>query len=194
LGVITSAIALFALGRVGAHTTIDEALGMIIIEAGVVAIGFSVGTAQLGGGNNEDTGMGPRREEPRVRGQLVIAFCGAVLFGANVAPTEEILMIGMETSAERLLLLCVVSIALGGLILYFSGFARAHHYSRIETKGEAFSGMIVNYAVALIASAVILWFFGRFESHSLGVCIQQVIVLGFPATLGAAAGRLLLQT
>src|SRR3990170_6707816 len=53
LGVIASAVMLFALGRIGRHTTQEEALGLILIEAGVVAIGFSVGTAQLGAGGDD---------------------------------------------------------------------------------------------------------------------------------------------
>jgi putative integral membrane protein (TIGR02587 family) len=194
LGVLTAGITLYAIGRIGRDTTIDEALGMIIIEAGVVAIGFSVGTAQLGAEDEGQSGMGGRREEPHFLGQLVIAACGAVLFAANVAPTEEIVMIGMETSPERLLLLCIASLGIGALILYFTGFTRAHHYSRTETNWQAFAGTIINYAIALVVSALILWFFGRFEGHAPAVCVQQVIVLGFPATLGAAAGRLLLQS
>jgi uncharacterized membrane protein len=52
---------------------------------------------------------------------------------------------------------------------------------------------VVTSAVALSASALILWFFGRFDGQSVVVCLTQTVVLGVAATLGASAGRLLLQ-
>jgi putative integral membrane protein (TIGR02587 family) len=194
LALVTAAITLYAIGRIGPHTTMSEAIGQIIVEAGVVAIGFSVGTAQLGGANEEEKGMAGERDEVRFGGQLVIAFCGAVLFAANVAPTEEILMIAVETGPARLLGLTIMSLALGALVLYFSDFARAGRYSPIETKWEAFAGTIITYAIALASSAMILWFFDRFDGQGWHVALSQIVVLGFPATLGASAGRLLLQS
>ena len=195
LGVVIAAITLFTVGRIGAHTTFEEALGMIVIEAGIVAIGVSVGTAQLGTGDDDDAGMGgDDDEEVHFGGQLVMTLCGAVLFAANVAPTDEIVMIAAETSPARLLLLCAFSLAMGALILFFTDFARAHRYSPRETHAQAVAGTIVTYAAALVASAAILWFFGRFDGQGLEVIIAETVVLGFPATLGASAGRLLLQS
>jgi uncharacterized membrane protein len=55
-------------------------------------------------------------------------------------------------------------------------------------------GSTITYAIALCASALILWFFGRFEGQALITCLAQTIVLGLAATLGASAGRLLLQS
>lgn len=194
LGVVIAAVALYALGRIGPHATLDEALGMIVIEAGIVAIGVSVGTAQLGTGDTGDEGMGDGEEEVHFGGQLVITLCGAVLFAANVAPTDEILMIAAETSPARLLLVVAFSLAVGALVLYYADFARASRYSPTETHWQAFAGTVVTYAAALVASAAILWFFGRFDGQGMAVIIAETIVLGFPATLGASAGRLLLQS
>lgn len=193
LGVVIAAVTLYAIGRIGVHTTLDEALGQIFIEAGIVAVGVSVGTAQLGTGDHEDAGMGDEGEV-RFGGQLAIAFCGAVLFAANVAPTDEILMIAAETSSARLLLLGAFSLATGALILYFTDFSRASRYSPRETHGQAAAGSVITYAAALVASAAILWFFGRFDGQGLELIVAEIVVLGFPATLGASAGRLLLQS
>jgi len=194
LGIVTSALTLYAIGRIGRHTTLDEAMGTILVEGGLVAIGFSVGTAQLGAGGQEDEGMGGRQQRVRFAGQLVITFCGAVLFAANVAPTEEILVIAVETAPERLLLLAAASLALSALILYFSDFARADRFAQAESKRQALAGTVITYAIALVASAGILWFFGRFDGQSAAVMIAETVVLGFPASLGGSAGRLLLQS
>ena len=50
------------------------------------------------------------------------------------------------------------------------------------------------HLVALVASAFILWFFGRFDTVQMEMAIAQTVVLSLPATLGASAGRLLLQS
>ena len=193
LGLVIAAITLYAIGRIGPHATIHEALGQIFIEAGIVAIGVSIGTAQLGTGDDDDSGMGREKVEVHFGGQLAITFCGAVLFAANVAPTDEIAIIAIETSPARLLLLAAFSLAMGALILYFSDFARATRYSPRETHWQAVAGTVITYAVALVASAAILYFFGRFDGQALEVRLAETVVLGFPAALGASAGRLLLQ-
>lgn len=195
LGLVTAAAMLFLLGRVGPGTSADEIMGKIIVEASVVAIGFSVGTAQLNAGDEN------RRSEPRRGGErsqflreLVIALCGAVLFAANIAPTEEILMIAAETDPGRLLGLAVASLAIGSVILYFSNFRQSHAVVHRDTPFGVVLGSTVTYAVALIASGLTLWFFGRFEGASLEISVSQIVVLGFPSTLGASAGRLLLSS
>jgi putative integral membrane protein (TIGR02587 family) len=124
---------------------------------------------------------------------VVVAFCGAVLFAANVAPTEEVLMIAAEISAARALGLALFSLAFGGVILYYSEFRGARRHAPADSPRAVFAGIVITYAVALVASALILWFFGRFSDTSFVVCLTQTIVLGVAATLGASAGRLLLQ-
>jgi putative integral membrane protein (TIGR02587 family) len=194
LGLVTSAGLLFLLGRIDADTSLEEAFGKIVVEAVVVAIGFSVGTAQLGvvGDDGERKDQKTEAAAAAPVGQLVIAFCGAVLFAANVAPTEEILIIGVETDPLRLIGLVVLSLALGALILFFIDFRQTHV---IDVGGhfDVVLGSLVTYSIAFVASGLILWFFGRFEEHALDVAIAQTVVLAFPATLGASAGRVLIQ-
>jgi uncharacterized membrane protein len=116
-----------------------------------------------------------------------------VLFAANVAPTEEIIVLGAQLSSARLLGLVIVSLALGALILYYSAFVNASTRVRGDTLALVAGGTAATYAVALAASAMLLWFFGRFEGQSLMTCVGQTVVLGLAAMLGASAGRLLLQ-
>jgi putative integral membrane protein (TIGR02587 family) len=195
---------------------LNEIAGQVVIEAMTVAVGVSVGTSQLGGGGGEDTGEGDtggnaaarsnrsnragktggsRSGEPELHfgGQMLLAFCGATLFAANVAPTEEIVMIAVETSWVRLLGLAFVSLIVGALILHYSEFRGAREFVRTEGFVSVLVGSVSTYAVALVASGLILWFFGRFDGVSLYTSLAQVIVLGVAATLGASAGRLLLQ-
>ncbi len=60
--------------------------------------------------------------------------------------------------------------------------------------GDVLWGITLMYAVSLLSSAFMLWFFGRFGGLSLYGIIAETIVLAFPAALGASAGRLLIQS
>lgn len=203
IGLVLAAVFLWLLGRVTFEMTAGEIVGQIVTEGMIVAIGVSVGTAQLGGGD-DDIGEGPEQDAGATAtgevhtgedfaGQVVIALCGAVLVGANVAPTEEILMLAVEISPWRLLGLALVSIALGALILFYSDFAGAQKYAPADEISKVVFGTVITYTVALVASAAILWFFGRFDGNAPAICLAQTVVLGVAATLGASAGRLLLQ-
>lgn len=200
LGIITSATVLFLLGRIGPAIEFSELLGKVIVEAGIVAIGFSVGTAQLGDeGNGEAESQRDSKPEesdqaPGFGNQVVISTCGAVLFAANVAPTEEIVLIAEGTSPSRLVVLALLSLAVGALVLYFSGFAGSGRHARVDSKLDVIAGTVITYAIALATSACMLWFFGRFDGIAAHTIAAQIVVLAFPGVLGASAGRLLLQT
>jgi putative integral membrane protein (TIGR02587 family) len=144
------------------------------------------------------------RQGTGVLGQAVLATCGAVLLASNVAPTEEIVLIAIESTRWKILILALLSLGLGGLVLFFSdlpgteepaGSGKAAGAGGAGGVGavEIVSRTALHYAVALVASALILWFFGRFDGASLATGLAETVVLGVPASLGASAGRLLLQ-
>lgn len=197
LGLLLAAGLLWLLGQIGAGMLLPEIVGKIVVEGVTVAIGISVGSAQLGGnGEEENQGMKGGRETPHGLGQLVLAACGAVLFASNVAPTEEIVMIAFESSTGKILGLALLSLVLGGIVLFASGFRGAKQLTPDEDRGpfRILSRTVINYAVALAASAFILWFFGRFDGMPVSMCAAQTVVLGVAASLGSSAGRLLLQS
>jgi uncharacterized membrane protein len=49
---------------------------------------------------------------------------------------------------------------------------------------------VPGYAIALVISIYVLWTFGRYEDQTATTMIMQAVVLGFPASIGAAAARL----
>ena len=191
LGLLLSAFILFTLDRIGPPQQVDEIIGRIVVEAMTIAIGVSVGTAQLGG---EARGPGMSgSDRVTFSGQLVLGCCGAVLFAANIAPTEEVVVLGADMSPLRLIGVALISFSLGAVILHYSDFRGAQRWVRADTLGAALRGTVVTYTVALAVSAAILWVFGRLDNVGLTAIVGQTVVLGLPATLGASAGRLLLQ-
>lgn len=210
LGLLMSAGILFFLDRISLDLPFHEILGRIVLEAMTVAIGVSVGTAQLGGGEDEDEGYGeeqPNRSEndrgsegrkqpsdlSSLAGELILAFCGAVLFAANVAPTEEILLIAVEASVWKLLIVVLVSLGIATLILFYIEFISTKRPAPDGYHWTVFRHLTATYAIALLAAALMLWFFQRFDGMAWNVSLAQVVVLAFPAALGASAGRLLIQ-
>ena len=198
LGLITAGLMLFLLGRVTSEMELNEILGKVAMEAMTVAIGVSIGTSQLGSGgaaDKQDKGVKRSSTPPEAnfRNQLVLAVCGGVLFAANVAPTEEIVLIAHSISAWRLIGLALLSIALSGLILFYSEFRGSKPFAAKTGTMHIISMTAVSYVVALLASLMILWFFGRLDGEPIITCVGQTIVLGVAGALGASAGRLLLQ-
>lgn len=197
IGLVLSALVLWLAGRIGWEMDRFEVLGKIVMEGMTVAIGVTVGTAQLGTPDDGDGGLAGDDDEKDASAyfpQLSLALCGAILFAANVAPTDEISVIAMESSPGKLLLFALVSILLASLVLHFSNFRGSGRYVVKDTALLASRGIFTTYAVALVASAGSLWFFGKLDGEPFSQCLGQTIILGLPAVLGASAGRLLLQS
>lgn len=196
LGLLVAAGILWLIGQIDGTMPPSEVIGKIVVEAVTVAIGVSVGAAQLGG--TDEGGMSGKGGDPdrplSVAGQIVLAGCGAVLLASNVAPTEEIVLIAIKASPWQLLGLALLSFGLAGTILFYSDFRGADRVSAAEEgAGTMLLRTALNYAVALAASAFILWFFGRFDGVSPAVSMAQVVALGVASSIGASAGRILLR-
>lgn len=199
IGLVLAGGFLLLLGRILPDMHIFEITGKVVMEGMTVAIGVSVGTAQLGGGDedagdeyearDEDTGLHPVLDID----EIVIAFCAAVLIGGNLAPTEEILLIGIEISTWSMIGLVIVSLLIGVMILFYSEFTGSRELPQEAPFVAMASRGFVTYAVALAAATMTLWFFGRFDGVSFITGLSQTIVLGVATTLGASAGRLLLR-
>jgi putative integral membrane protein (TIGR02587 family) len=192
LGLLLAAILLVLLHRITVTQHPTEAIGRVVMEGIGVAIGVSVGTAQLGTRSDEDAGRSEQREIG-FAGQLIIAFCGAVLLAANMAPTDEILQLAAESPAWKLVGIAVLSMLLGAFVLFFGDFRGSRRWSRADSFGAIVRGTVITYATALAASALLLWLFGRFDDIPAPTVVGQTVVLGLASTLGASAGRLLLQ-
>ena len=192
IGLALAAAILYLLGRITPDLPAHEVLGLVVLEGLFVAIGVSVGTAQLSVGDAEETG-GPQGRQSTVWSEIVLAVCGAVLIAANVAPTEEILLLGSGMHTLQLAATMAVSLTMAATLLFYSDFKGSGRLAGARGSFGVVHGAAITYAAALAASAALLWFFGRFAGHGLALNAAQTVVLGFAAALGAAAGRLLLR-
>ncbi|RAU82712.1 TIGR02587 family membrane protein [Pontibacter arcticus] len=197
LGLVLAFLVLLMLNRIQLHgMELLEIMGKTVIEGMAVAIGVSVGTAQLGAQSDEDEQEADELQIEQWSGKLkmaVLALCGAFIIGSNVAPTEEVLIIAYSTTPLQLLVMVLVSLLLTIVIVYFSDFTGTNSKRSRHFMYELTFDTCLSYLVALGGSGFILWFFGRFDGESFWGIFSQCIVLGLLASLGASAARLLIK-
>lgn len=187
LGLAIAALLLALTGRLSEGDGFAAAVGKVAVCGMMSAIGVSVGTAQLGEDN-------PQKDRSvNLGGQLAIALCGAVLVAGNVAPTEEIERIAFEATPTMLLGLLALSLGVSAVVAVACDFRGNRPFSDCIPVPVPLFAAVVTVGVGLIASATLLAFFGGLQGNGLYVIAAQIVVLGLPASLGASAGRLLLQ-
>lgn len=193
LGLVVSFLVLWLLNRVNFEMPLNEILGKVILEGMIVAIGISVGTAQLGQskGNKGKGGGDKKGGTYDLLHDVTLSGCGAVLFASSVAPTEEIEKLAISSGKENILLMIFLSLGLCAVILFFSDFTGAA--KKRPPMGKMAFDLVISYSVALAVSLGLMWFFGRIEG-SLLLVASEMVVLGIPASIGASAGRLLISS
>jgi putative integral membrane protein (TIGR02587 family) len=189
VGAVTAAGALALLGVITPDMSLSELAGKLILLSVPAAIGAALATSQLGGDRNDE-------EEDRESyvGELFLMLAGALYFAFNIAPTDEVPLIAVrQTSAWLAMLLVLVSLVVLHGFVYGVDF-RGGHGVRPGRRalGELFGLTLPGYVIALLASAYILWTFGRLEGLDSGAMLHVVLVLALPASVGAAAARLIL--
>lgn len=187
LSVLLAALLLVLLDRIRPETSLENALGVTALAAIPVSIGFSVGVALAprGGGEKAEQIQGGG-------GDLLVAAAGGLVFALNIAPTAEPILLAAQLDGVRLGLLIVASLVLPYLMVFYAEFGGRDQ--RVASDGATqgpITETLLAYAVAFVVSAAMLALFGRVDALN-GAAAARVIVLAFPASIGAALGRLLI--
>lgn len=196
LGLALAAGLLLMLGGLDATMQVQEVLGRVVVCGLAVAIGVSIGTAQLGGEaetDEDEEGEEAAPERSGLIGQMALAMCGAVIVAANVAPTDEVPAIAGSMTPTGQLALTGLTLVIGATVLYFSEFVGARAHTLRRDAIDVTTGILASYLVSLSTAAAMLWFYGRFAGETPEQSLAMVIVLGLPTAIGASAGRLLLH-
>lgn len=192
LALLVSASWLYLLGRILPGDSIREVMGKIVVEALLISIGISIGTSQLAR-EDDDEEEAPGKRPKDILGVLCLSTCGAVVLATNIAPTDEVVVLALESSPWQLLVMVFVSLGLGGLIMVFSDLMENREDRRLPRWARYSVGISLSYAVALLSSAVILFLFGRFDGMAMASKVALTVVLSVPASMGAAAGKILIR-
>lgn len=154
------------------------------MEALPATIGASFARSQLGEGQDASG------SDPSYGHELFLMVAGAAVFAANIAPTEEVVLIAAKMTELDALILVAVELALMHAFVYAVGFKGGSESPGFAAAFARFT--VVGYAIAVLVSSYLLWSFGRFDDTGLLPVAVQTIVLALPASLGAAAARLIL--
>ena len=187
LSVLLSVLLLLLLDRVGQETDLENVLGVAALTAIPVSIGFSIGVALA-----PRSGAEKSEEIPSGGGDLLVAAGGALVFALNIAPTEEPILLAAELDGIRLGLLVVASLVLPYLMVFFAEFGGRDR--RVASDGATqgpLTETLLAYAVAFVVSGAMLAMFGRVDELN-GAATARVVTLAFPASIGAALGRMLI--
>ncbi len=193
LAFLVSFFFLWLIGQIDGNMSVNEILGKTITESMIVAIGISVGTSQLGPSDTKSTGMeGTSGRFSKIFEIIILSICGATLFGSAVAPTEEILLIAINSSPTQLFLMLLLSLGLCAIVCFFSEFKGRSHD---PTGWFHIAGLVaLIYALSFAVSFLLLLYFRRVDDHGFFIVIAQIIVLAVPASIGASAGRLIIDS
>lgn len=190
VGITGSAALLWLLGALGAGESLREMAGKVTLQAVPASIGALLAQSQLG---EESAGAPVRGGVQRWRSDVFIMAVGALFLSFNIAPTQEMALIALRIGSGQALLLMVISLALMHAFVYGVSFRGRPRPGERESGWMLFMRFtVVGYAVVLLLSAFMLWIFGTLDGVGLPAAMKIVAVLGLPASVGAAAARLIL--
>jgi putative integral membrane protein (TIGR02587 family) len=187
LSVMIAAVVLYVLGRLEPELGIATVVGRVALQAIPVASGTALAATILS--DEEDSGG---REAVGPVGELFVAAGGAMYFALNIAPTDEVRVVGSEADTPLVLIAIGVSLAMGFATLVTIHRAKG---SRSWFGDGPLDGpvgeTVASYAVALLVSYVLLWSLDIVQGLGLRALVGHVVMLGVVAAFGAAAGRIL---
>ena len=190
IGILASLAILAIFGLLRSDQPAREMVGMVAIQAVPASIGAVLARSQLGG-NAAQNAEGSA--DMRYINELALMAIGALFLCLNVAPTEEVILIAYKMSAWQGLALILLSLAVMHGFVFALGFRGSHAVPEGHSRrGAFFRFTLPGYVLALGVCVYVLWTFGRTDGIAAGQTLMTVIVLGFPAAIGAAAARLIL--
>jgi putative integral membrane protein (TIGR02587 family) len=181
-------LALFGEMRPG--TPWDEVVGKLALQAVGGSIGALLAEGQFG---TRDDHAEEEKENTSHAGELFLMLVGALFLALSVAPTEEMALIANKMGPAQAIALVLLSLVVMHAFVYAVGFRGQADVPEGTPRWSLFLRYTVpGYAIALLASVYLLWTFGRTDGAGLEHIVTTAVVLAFPASIGAAAARLLI--
>lgn len=202
LALVSAALILVLLARIGLDDPVGVILGRIMVNAIPISLGIAIANHILARGESradaeadDDEAPAGNGPSPGVRATLLdlgATAAGALFFSFSIAPTEEVLVLADELPVLYLPIIIVFSLLVTYGIVFVADFSG--HQQRRSTAGlfqHPATETVTAYVLSLVVGAAALWLFGSIRTDTDPMLIYtQVIVLGLPAAIGGAAGRL----
>jgi putative integral membrane protein (TIGR02587 family) len=190
VGLVASTVVLALFNLISLDEPLSSIIGKVALQAIPASFGAMLSNSLFGAQAAADR---KREREAGFWGTLFLMGVGSLFLAFNVAPTEEMVLLAIRMTHWHAVALVFISLALMHAFVFRVNFRGAPRIP--EGVGHLtlfFRSTVPGYAIALLVSAYVLWTFGRYEDQALTHRIMQAVVLGFPASIGAATARLVI--
>lgn len=199
VGMVVTAVVLVLLRQINIDTPTGSIVGMVLYESFPFCLGVGVArhfltgsrdTEEEPGDDGTDSDGADENALNETLADVGATTIGAVFVSLTIAPTDEIPMIAAGIDPLWLLVFVVASLLISYAIVFAAGFSGEER--RRAQRGifqKPITETVACYLVALAVAVVMLWVFRRgLDPWADGV--TRVVILGLPAAIGGAAGRL----
>ena len=188
----TTGVVLVSLGVIQPGMDVGSAYSILLLQAVPGSLGALLARNIVSEGS--DTNEEAQEKEGRnYKDDLTILATGALFLAFNLAPTEEMILLSYKmTTWHALVLLLLTLIAMHAFAVASSRYSPTQLSSWPIHWGIFVRITSSGYLIAFLISFFMLWVFESLADKSFYNAVKGIIVLGFPAGIGAAASRMIL--
>ena len=196
IGLVCAGLMLILIQEITVQTPLNEAIGKLIYVSTPFTLGVALANQFLSGQEDEakknDAPASDQATFNATFSDIGSTLIGAIIIAFNIAPTDEIPTIAAAVNGLWLLAVMAASLLVSYAIVFAAGFT--NQQKRNQQKGlfqHPYSETLISYLVSLLAAGMMLVFFGKLHwQDPWHLWLSYSIILGLPATIGGAAGRL----
>jgi putative integral membrane protein (TIGR02587 family) len=201
LAVLALVAVFWVLGQIGDGQAPSIAVGRIAVAIAPVSLGVAIANHLLARdasrvdpdvGDASAMRLGRHNGRRRTLLELAASAAGALFLCLAIVPVDDLTAITTEVPFRNLPLVILLSLFVTYSVVFAAGFAG--ETQRHRTPGvlqTPFAETVTAYLLALLVCLTVLWLFGRIDEQSALVEIYtKTVLLAFPASMAAAAGRL----
>jgi putative integral membrane protein (TIGR02587 family) len=202
LAVLALVVIYWSLGQLGDGQAPSIAVGRIAVVLAPVGLGVAIANHLLprdssrfapdAGDATALRGGAAKRGWRLTLFELGAAAAGAIFLCLTIVPIDDLDAIATEVPIQNYPMVILLSLLVTYSVVFAAGFAgeggRRVAGGPLQTP---FAETVLAYVVALTASAFMLWLFGHIGTDTAPWEVYaKTILLAFPASMAAAAGRL----
>jgi putative integral membrane protein (TIGR02587 family) len=202
LAIVALVLVFWVLGQIGAGQSPSGVLGRVAVSVPPLALGIAVANHLLPrDGSRLDPDTGDASAERgwsagtgwrRTLLELAATIGGAVFVAMAIVPIDDLGEVATAVPTGNLPLVIGLSLAASYAVVFAAGFAGEG--DRRRTPGPLQHPLVEtvgSYVVALGVSWFVLRLFGRIDDGTAPLVVYaKTVLLAFPASMAAAAGRL----
>jgi putative integral membrane protein (TIGR02587 family) len=192
IGALLGAMMLAVLHRISLDDSLATILRSVALQAVPLSIGASIANSIFARQGQDESGEEPEAQPGMAAFVLDIGVttAGGLFLCFGIVPTDEVPLLAAELDETHLFLLMLAALIVSYIIVFAT---RADMPRPDSALHRGVPETIVSYVVSLFVAVVTLFLLGRLEFHDpLAWNASLAIVLAFPATIGGAAGRVVI--